>query len=134
MTSGYKNTLFINPKGINPQNFKGGSAVLAGEIEGIPPDAEGGLFSRSLNLWLRWEDYIGNVRLLRPYLPDGTPITTSAEEAQLRAEEAQLRKEAQARAQQAETRAQREAHRRQQVELELEQLRAELAALQDEGS
>ena len=122
------------PEGDKPPEFQGWQRSPTGEIEGIPPDAEGGLFSRSLNLWLRWEDYIGNVRLLRPYLPDGTPITTSAEEAQLRAEEAQLRKEAQARAQQAETRAQREAHRRQQVELELEQLRAELAALQDEGS
>ena len=150
------------PEGDKPPEFQGWRCNLAGEIEGIPPDAEGGLFSRSLNLWLRWEDYIGNVRLLRPYLPDGTPITTSAEEAQLRQEEAQLRQEAQAlaheeterrheaeayvqqevqrrqdaevRAQQAETRAQQEAQRRQQIELELAQLRAQLAASEDEES
>ena len=136
------------PEGDKPPEFHGWRRSPAGEIEGIPPDAEGGLFSRSLNLWLRWEDYIGNVRLLRPYLPDGTPITTSAEEAQLRLEaqarvqaEAERRREAETRAQQeaehrqqAEARAQGEAHRRQQIELELEQLRAQLAASQDEGS
>ena len=136
------------PEGDKPPEFQGWRRNLAGEIEGIPLAADGGLFSRSLNLWLRWEDYIGNVRLLRPYLPDGTPITTSAEEAQLRAEEAQLRQEAQARVheeaerrreaeravQRAETRTQQEAQRRQQAESELEQLRAQLAALQGENS
>ena len=107
------------PEGDKPPEFHGWRRNAAGEIEGIPPDAEGGLFSHSLNLWLRWEDYIGNVRLLRPYLPDGTPITTSEEEMQLRKE--------------AEARAQQEAQRRQQIELELEQLRSQLAASQDEG-
>lgn len=107
------------PEGDKPPEFHGWRRGSSGEIEGIPPDAKGGLFSHSLNLWLRWEDYIGNVRLLRPYLPDGTPITTSAEEVQLRLE--------------AQARAQQEAHRRQQVELELEELRAQLAASQNEG-
>ena len=114
------------PEGDKPPEFQGWRRGPAGEIEGIPPDGEGGLFSRSLNLWLRWEDYIGNVRLLRPYLPDGTPITTSAEEAQLRLE-AQARVQVEAeRRREAETRAQ-------QAELELEQLRAQLAALQNEN-
>lgn len=123
------------PEGDKPPEFHGWRRSPTGEIEGIPPDAEGGLFSHSLNLWFRWEDYIGNVRLLRPYLPDGTPITTSEEE------EVRLRLEAQAFAQteterrhEAEARAQQEAERRQQIELELEQLRAQLAALEDEGS
>jgi Uma2 family endonuclease len=98
------------PEGDKPPEFHGWRRGPAGEIEGIPPDAEGGLFSHSLNLWLRWEDYIGNVRLLRPYLPDGTPITTSAEEAQ-------LREEAQAHAQQAETRAQAEAEHRREAQV-----------------
>ncbi len=115
------------PEGDKPPEFRGWRRSPSGEIEGIPPDAEGGLFSQSLNLWLRWEDYIGNVRLLRPYLPDGTPIPTSAEEVQ-------LREEAETRAQQAELAAQQEAHRRQQVELELEQLRTQLAALEEERS
>ena len=108
------------PEGDKPPEFHGWRRSPAGEIEGIPPDVEGGLFSDRLNLWLRWEDYIGNVRLLRPYLPDGTPITTSEEEVQLRLD--------------AQARAQQEAQRRQQIESELERLRAQLAALEDERS
>ena len=108
------------PEGDKPPEFHGWRRSSAGEIEGIPPDVEGGLFSDRLNLWLRWEDYIGNVRLLRPYLPDGTPITTSEEEVQLRLD--------------AQARAQQEAQRRQQIESELERLRAQLAALEDERS
>ena len=129
------------PEGDKPPEFHGWRRSPAGEIEGIPPDAEGGLFSHSLNLWLRWEDYIGNVRLLRPYLPDGAPITTSAEEVQLRLEaqalakaEAERRREAELAVQQAETRAQQETHRRQQIESELERLRAQLAASENERS
>ncbi len=129
------------PEGDKPPEFHGWRRSPSGEIEGIPPDAEGGLFSHCLNLWLRWEDYIGNVRLLRPYLPDGTPIPTSAEEVQLREDaqafakaETERRQEAELAAQRAEALAQQEAHRRQQVELELEQLRAQLAALEDERS
>ena len=129
------------PEGDKPPEFHGWRRGSAGEIEGIPPDAEGGLFSHSLNLWFRWEDYIGNVRLLRPYLPDGTPIPTSEEEVQLR-EEAQARAQTEAEhRREAETRAQAEAeHRReaearaQQAEAELEQLRAQLAASEDKGS
>ena len=122
------------PEGDKPPEFHGWRRNAAGEIEGIPPDAEGGLFSHSLNLWFRWEDYIGNVRLLRPYLPDGTPITTSEEEVQLR-EEAQAHAKAETeRRREAEARAQQEAERVQQIELELEQLRAQLTALQDERS
>ncbi len=129
------------PEGDKPPEFHGWRRSPVGEIEGISPDAEGGLFSHSLNLWLRWEDYVGNVRLLRPYLPDGTPIPTSAEEVQLREEaeafaqaETERRREAELAARHAETRAQQEAQRRQQVESELEQLRAQLAALEDERS
>ena len=129
------------PEGDKPPEFHGWRRGSAGEIEGIPPDAEGGLFSHSLNLWLRWEDYIGNVRLLRPYLPDGTPITTSAEEMQLRKEaqalakaETERRREAELAVQRAETRAQQEAQRRQQIESELERLRAQLAASENERS
>jgi Uma2 family endonuclease len=122
------------PEGDKPPEFHGWRRSPAGEIEGIPPDVEGGLFSDRLNLWIRWEDYIGNVRLLRPYLPDGTPITTSAEEMQLR-KEAQAFAQAEAdRRREAEARAQQEAERRQQIESELERLRAQLAALEDERS
>ena len=122
------------PEGDKPPEFNGWRRSPTGEIEGIPPDAEGGLFSQCLNLWLRWENYPGNVRLLRPYLPDGTPITTSAEEAQLRQEAELAAQRAETRVQQAEARALEESQRRQQIELELEQLRAQLAASEDENS
>ena len=122
------------PEGDKPPEFRGWRRSPSGEIEGIPPDAEGGLFSQRLNLWLRWEDYIGNVRLLRPYLPDGTPITTSAEEVQLREEAQAFAKAETERRREAEARAQQEAERRQQIESELERLRSQLAALEDEGS
>jgi Uma2 family endonuclease len=145
------------PEGDKPPEFRGWRRSGVGEIEGIVPDADGGLFSHTLNLWLRWESQPSGVWLLRPYLPDGTPISTSYEEQQAREEaeasaqeeiqrreeaeasaqqETQRREEAEASAQQeaqrraeAEASAQEETQRRQQFESELEQLRAELAAL-----
>ena len=66
-----------------------------------------------------WENILPNeVRLLRPYLPDGTPITTSMEEEHLRMEEQRLRMEAEARAEE-------ETERRQALEAELERLRSQ---------
>ena len=104
-----------------PIEFRGWRRSPSGSSIEIESDAQGGLFSHALNLYFRWEDQLDtDVRLLRPYLPDGTPITTSMEEHHLRveaetraAEEAQRRREA-------ETRAAEEAQRRQEVEAELE--------------
>ena len=80
---------------------------LSENIVEIQPDERGSLFSEALNLNFRWEvQEEQEVRLLRPYLPDGTPITTSAELQDL--------KEA------AETRAT-------ELEVELERLRSQLA-------
>lgn len=62
---------------------------------------------------------------MRPYLPDGTPITTSMEEEHLRLEEKHLREEAEAMAAE-------EAERRRELEIELERLRAQLANRQNE--
>lgn len=102
------------PEGDKPPEFCGWRRRASGEIEEIPPDAEDGLFSRALNLWLRCEELPHlKMRLLRPYLPDGTPIPTP-DEWKAMAEE--------------------EKRRRQQLESELEQLRAELTALQGEAS
>ena len=115
---GVQDYFIHQPEGDKPPEFRGWRLTPSGEIEGIIPDAQGGLFSRTLNLWLRWEELPNKVRLLRPYLPDGTPITTSQEEAHRR--------------EQAESLAQEEVQRRQQLESELEQLRAELAALRGE--
>ena len=92
----------------------------SGDIVEMVPDAEGGLFSEALNLWFRWkEDQTTHVRLLRPYLPDGTPITTSIEEQHL--------KEA------AEARVEGEVQRRQELEAEIERLRAQLANRQNDN-
>ena len=103
-----------------PSEFRGWQRSPSGEIVEIEPDAEGGLFSEALNLWLRWEDdQTTHVRLLRPYLPDGTPIMTSMEEKYMREEEQYLREEAEVmlaeereRRQEAETIAKQEAARR----------------------
>ena len=130
------------PEMEKPAEFRGWRREPSGTIVEIPPDTRGALFSESLNLSFRWADqHHSHVRLLRPYLPDGTPITTAIEERNLHAaakkrveaaefqmEEAELRVEAERdlRAE-AEARAVEETHRRQALERELEQLRRQLA-------
>ena len=90
-----------------------------------------GLFSEALNLYFRCEEqHHTHVRLLRPYLPDGTPITTSLEEQHLKKAAEARAETAEARAETAEARAEEEALRRQQAEAELEKLRAQLAKSQ----
>jgi len=106
--------------------FYGWRRSPSGDIVEIEPDAEGGLFSEALNLWFRWkDDHTTHVRLLRPYLPDGTPITTSTEAEHLLLEEKHLREEAEAMAAE-------EAERRQELEIEIERLRTQLADKQNE--
>ena len=96
-----------------PAEFQGWSRGPSGNIVEMVPDAHGGLFSEALNLWFRWEaQQHSHVRLLRPYLPDGTAITTSMEEHHLRVA--------------AETRAQ-------ELEAELERLRTQLTNPQNES-
>ena len=96
-----------------PAEFQGWRRGPSGNIVEMVPDAHGGLFSEALNLWLRWEEQQhSHVRLLRPYLPDGTPIATSMEEHDMRVA--------------AETRAQ-------ELEAELERLRDQLANRQNEN-
>lgn len=134
------------PEMKKPSEFRGWQRSPSGNIIEIEPDAAGGLFSEALNLWLRWEDdQTTHVRLLRPYLPDGTPITTSREEAQLRKQEKQLREDAEAKAaketerrQEAEALAKEanqrhaeEVERTRELEAELERLRAQLANSKD---
>ncbi|MDD9975405.1 MAG: hypothetical protein OXU27_15440 [Candidatus Poribacteria bacterium] len=123
------------PEMEKPSEFRGWQRNPSGNIVELSPDAQGGLFSEALNLYFRWEDQLDtHVRLLRPYLPDGTPITTSMEEEQLRIEEQQLRiEEQQLRMEEqqlrmeAETRAAEETQRRREAEIELERLRRQLA-------
>ncbi len=129
------------PEMKKPSEFRGWRRNPGGDIVEIIPDAQGGLFSEALNLYFRWEDQLDtHVRLLRPYLPDGTPITTSMEEQHLRIEEQhlrmeeqQLRMEEQHRRMEeqhlrmeAETRAAEETQRRHEAEIEIERLRRQL--------
>ena len=125
-----------------PIEFRGWRRNATGNIVEIVLDARGGLFSEALNLYFRWDDQLhSHVRLLCPYLPDGTPITTSMEEHHLRIEEIQRREAAEAlaveeaqRREVAETLAAEEAQRRREAEAELERLRAQLANQQDNDS
>ncbi len=130
------------PEMKKPAEFLGWRGSPSGNIVEMVPDATGGIFSKVLNLWFRWkEDQSTQVRLLRPYLPDGTPITTSMEEKQLREQEQQLREqeqhrrlEAEARAEEAERVVRKEAEQRQILEAEVERLRAQLANRQGENA
>ncbi len=115
--------------------FRGWRRDASGNIVEIEPDADGGVFSETLNLYFHWKaDPVTEVRLLRPYLPDGTPITTSLEEKALK-EAAQEQREvaeeqrqaAEEQRQAAEKRLREERERRQTVEAELARLRAQLA-------
>ena len=116
------------PEGAKSPEFRGWCRSPSGEVEEMGPDAQGGLFSHVLNMWLRWEyQPVSEVRLLRPYLPDGTPIPTSGELKAMAEDEKQRREQAEAIAQEA-------TQHRQQLESELEQLRAEMAALRSESS
>ena len=72
------------PDPSKPAEFRGWRRTGSGRIEELPPGANGELFSEALNLLFRYEDRSDGLRLLRAYLPDGTPLTTSAEEARLR--------------------------------------------------
>jgi Uma2 family endonuclease len=132
------------PEPTKPVEFRGWRRKPSNEIEEIPLDEQGGLYSRVLHLWFRWEIHVDGTRLMRPYLPDGAPILTSDEEEERRKQaearveqeeerrreaEATAREEAQRR-RQAEAIAHVEVQRRQQLEEELERLRAELAQLQ----
>ena len=121
------------PEMEKPSEFHGWQRSPLGAVVEIEPDAEGGLFSEALNLWLRWEDdQTTHVRLLRPYLPDGTPITTSMEEKYMREEaqyhqekaEAMLAEETERR-QDAQELAKQEVARRKELERELERLRSQ---------
>ena len=156
MDIGVQEYFIHQPEMDKPPEFRGWRRGASGRIVEIVPDADGSLFSETLNLSFQWTDQLhSHVRLLRPYLPDGTPITTSMEEHHLRvaaetlaAEEAARREAAEMlargeaarreaeveRREAAEILARGEAARRRALEVELERLRAELATRQDESA
>ena len=109
---------FIHQPDMNrPIEFRGWRRDALGDIVEIEEEADGGLFSASLNLYFRWELHEAwELRLLRPYLPDGTAITTSMEEHHLRvAAEALMAGESEQR-QAAERRVREESEQRQAAE------------------
>ena len=115
------------PEMEKPAEFRGWQRSPSGDIVEIEPDAEGGLFSEALNLWLRWEnDQTTHVKLMRPYLPDGTPITTSMEIKHLLEQEKTLREEEEHRREEAEAKAN-------ELEAEVERLRAQIANTNNES-
>ncbi len=128
------------PEMAKPSEFRGWRQGSSGGIVEIEPDVDGSLFSKALNLRLRWEDdQTTHVRLLRPYLPDGTPIPTSMEARHLRevaeakAEEEQyLREAAEAKAEEEQYRREAEQRRREAAEAELERLRTQIANANNE--
>lgn len=111
-----------------PEEFRGWRRRGPGDIIEIEPDASGALFSEALNLRLQWEYRPGEeIRLLRPYLPDGTPIATSIEMQHLK-ETAERQVEIEVARRQRAERVAAEAERQRQADAaELERLRAELA-------
>ncbi len=93
---GAKEYFIHQPDLTKPAEFRGWYRDTSGEIIEMIADTPRTLFSESLNLSFKWKvDVDLDVRLLRPYLPDGTPITTSIEEEQFRKEAQQLRDEEQ---------------------------------------
>ena len=135
------------PDLVQAVEFRGWQRTASGDIQELTPNAQGDLFSEALNLRFGWEERSDGIRLLRAYLPDGTPLTTHMEEARLRTraeaaaeeakaaaeEEARRRQNAEAtaeeearRRQNAEATAEEEARRREELEAELEKLRAQL--------
>ena len=132
---GVKEYFIHQPEMKKPPEFRGWRRSPTRDIAEITQHTQGGLFSDTLNLWFRWENqYNTHVRLLRPYLPDGTPIATSMENHYLGIAAEKFAAEEAQRRQVAETRAAEEAQRRQELEAEIEQLRAQLANRQNESA
>ncbi len=130
---GVREYFIHQPEMEKPAEFRGWRQGSSGGIVEIEPDVDGSLFSKALNLRLRWEDnQTTHVRLLRPYLPDGTPIMTSMEEQHLREVEQRLREAAEARAEEEQHLREAEQRRREAAEAELERLRTQIANANNE--
>ena len=129
--------------------FRGWQRSASGEVTEIEPHDQGGIFSNALNLLFRWEEQQDtHVRLLRPFLPDGTPVNTPFEDKQLRIHEEELRlQEQELRLQEqalriqeqenrkaAEAKAAEEIERRQELETELRELRKQLAHAENDNT
>ncbi|MBI1927901.1 Uma2 family endonuclease [Candidatus Poribacteria bacterium] len=129
------------PSGERPPEFRAWRRRGEG-YEEILPDERGALYSEALKLWFMVKELPNKVRLMRPYLLDGTPLPTleeakeQAAEAEARAIEAEVRaaeaeaKIAAARAEAAEARIEAAQARTKAAEAEIRTTRAEVEAAQ----
>ena len=91
---GAKEYFIHQPDLERPAEFRGWYRDTSGEIIEMTQDTPRTLFSERLNLLFKWNVEVDlEVRLLRLYLPDGTPMATSIEVQELYEEEKQLREE-----------------------------------------
>ena len=91
---GAKEYFIHQPDLERPAEFRGWYRDTSGEIIEMTQDTPRTLFSERLNLLFKWNVEVDlEVRLLRLYLPDGTPMTTSIEVQELYEEEKRLREE-----------------------------------------
>ena len=138
---GVKEYFIHQPELKKPAEFRAWQQGSSGNVIEMEMEADGSIFSRALKLLFRYEEQPHtDVRLLRPFLPDGTPIATSMEETHLKEaalarveEEVFLREVETQRRKEAETRADEKAQRLQEAEAEIEQLRAQLANRQTDN-
>ena len=93
---GAKEYFIHQPDFERPAEFRGWYRDNSGEIVEMTADTPRTLFSERLNLLFKWNVEVDlEVRLLRLYLPDGTPMSTSIEVQRLYEEEKELREEEQ---------------------------------------
>ena len=125
------------PEGKRPPEFRGWRRKGAG-YEAIPPDERGALYSEALNLLFSTEELPSELRFMRPYLPDGTPLVTlteskdETEAARADAAEATKRAEvAEARAAQAQADADLAIRRAEVAEARAAQAQADIARLRE---
>lgn len=109
------------PAGDRPPEFRVWRRRGEG-YEEVLPDERGALYSEALKLWFMVEKLPNKVRLMRPYLLDGTPLTTLGEAKAEAAEAKAQAAEATVRAVEAEARAA-------ELEADIAQLRAVLEQL-----
>ena len=103
-----------------PAEFRGWYRDTSGAIVEMTTDTPRTLFSERLNLLFTWNVEVDlDVRLLRPYFPDGKPINTSIEVEQLHEEEKQRREIAEAKVEE-------QAEKIQEQAAEIERLRQQL--------
>ena len=124
---GAKEYFIHQPDLESPAEFRGWYRDNSGEIIEMKSDTPRTLFSERLNLLFTWNvDMDLNVRLLRPYFPDGAPITTSIEESVLRKEAQQQRDKEKQQREIAEAQVAEQAELIREQAAELERLRQQL--------